>query len=1249
MSAVPIRFKRRKPENQGSEEVDTSLSSAFRYAIDQPLENMATTFQALGMKDWEKFMRDIVEEPENYESAAGRFINSQSPEWWKLNWEYFPRAIFEQAGQIAGSLATRAGGAAIGAAATRHPIGAVAGALLGPALFESVQIAGPVAMERAKNNNREEPNWDDWKGALGTAAFSGALNAVGIKNVGVLNDIGKGTLTQIGKQTAKAGVAEGLTEGAQGSLEQIGGSALTAQGLQFDPKAAVGEGLLGAGAGGGTQIGTQVGAKVVEDARTKDMQEGFFDIKNLFGKKKETPVTPPTPERFNIEERIAETQARTNQKIRDTLPGLSPIFDNLQDLDFVDTQIIRGTDQELNAQMFEREVLPDLKSSLESIAGDKGFDLTPEITNEVLRDVLTEVGTHPETYTQEAYDEYGDDEAFIIFDRDAVLSQANKVLLDAFDTTPRASNALPSGQFEINESRPLFNKIPGITMGLSGSSGPRQAAYSNETAPPLGAVNPQFDSSTINLLENSPKGPIDPVFMSHSPLWEHLQNVTKKPISAEDMMKNLFFDVRPTNESPTTKEHGTFKLVPSKKNPKKSNEIATQAIEARIGEFLLDRAGNGKKVTKDEVLKVLQDHRGRFTTTMLSDDGAFVEPDTYTTSTTPALEAWTEGKLAEFMEQEIKKSDILPEGYDMGAANAPTSPLPNGEDAFVNEMEDVVRPKVEERLEKALKSEGLAALLPFIPPEESFNRAVEPFEPKYADSYMYNYFKGNQSNFKKLGNTVEIGLKYDPRTAPNVERAVELTLRDGIDINNPVTTAFALQEANSKKDGDLAFMEPVDASHYWMGPGMLGWIRGGMYSHEDGARGLLLHEIQSHYHASAQAKQKMYRSHVRDASDMTKADKKQLRIGDKLMKAYQTLDAGNDVRQSNLALRVLGVAKNYTEDMLPGNSGRLVAETRVTPDYAFQTFRSGLGATTEGNFRQMMDELYEKTYAPQTKGLLKKQLLEKQPLQETAGYTFKEDAFLNDYVDGIVNRTQLAGQAQEAIQNLYTMPLIENGILDASASIELKEAAEKIMPMFSEARNVVADNLNNKAELFEALKPLATDMVANDSSLGTIYTMLKDGGETPEYDFPDFEQYASLKNMAKAEDVEEKNIIADAPLKKDFPQAMVQASISKILMNDPDANYLYIPNQGFGGAPQSVYKNAINEAKRISNQFDLEFKKVTEFRDGADNVEVYALEIGPLREKIILEGGFPGKMTGGLVEKATNQTFNLGDYGRRFI
>ena len=1204
---------------------------------------MATTFQALGMEGWEKFMRDIVEEPENYEVAAGEFINAQGE---GFNWEYFPRAIFEQAGQIAGSLATRAGGAAIGA--TAGPGGAVAGALLGPALFEAVQIAGPVALERAKNEGREEPNWEDWTGALGTAAASGVLNAVGIKNVGVLNNIGKGAIKQAGKQTAKAGVSEGLTEGAQGSLEQVGGSALTAQGLQFDPKAAVGEGLLGAGAGGGTQIGTQVGAKVIEDARTKDMQEGFFDIKNLFGKKKETPVTPPTPERFNIEERIAETQARRNEKIRKTLPGLSPIFDNLQDLDFVDTQIIRGTDQELNAERFEIEVLPTLQMDMENLARTEGFDLTPEITNEVIRDVLTEVGTHPGVYTQEAYDEYGDDEAFIQFDQNAVLNQANRLLLDAFDTTPRASNALPSGQFEIDEPRPLFNKIPGIAPEITEGTTVKQVLPSL-VSPPLGAVNPEFDSKTIDLLQNSPKGPIDPVFMSHSPLWEHLQNVTKKPISAKDMMKNLFFDVRSTEETPAAKEHGTFKIMRSKKNAKKSNEIATQAIEARIGEFLLDRAEKGKPVTKNEVLKVLQDHRGRFTTTMLSDDGAFVEPDEYKTSATPALKAWTEGKLAEFMEQEVKKSDVLPEGYDMGDANAPTSPLPNGEDAFVNEMEDVVQPKVKKRLKKELESEGVAALLPFMVEDSPTDRAIEPFAPVYSDGYMYSYFKNNQSDFKRLGNNIEIGLKYDPRTAPDVEKAVQATLREGIDIKNPIGTAYALQMGNTKKRNDLAFLKTADSAHYWMGPGMLGWIRGGMYSHKDGARGLLLHEIQSNYHALAQDpdKPKMYRSHVRDPSDMTKKQKKQLRIGDKLTKAYETIDAQANVQQSNLALRVLGVAKNYTEDMLPGNSGRLVAETRVSPSTAFQIFSGGLGPTTQGNFKNLMDQLQKKRYRPQIKDLFKRALLKNQPLEEIAGYTFKEDAFLNDYVDAHVNSYG------------HGRLLVEEGILDASATAELTAVLDKVQPMFKTATEVVVDSPWNKAELFETLKPLATDMVAKDPNLGTIYTMLKDGGETPQYNFPDFEEYKNLTNMVKAEGTEEKNILADAPLKKEFPQAMVQASISKILMSDPNANYLYIPRYGFGGAPDSVYKNAIKEADRISTQFNLELEPVTSFEveikdpvtrkmTKKDN-KVYALEIGPLREKIILEGGFPGKMTGGLVEKATNQTFNLGDYGRKFI
>ena len=1236
---------------------DTSLSSAFRYAIDQPLENMATTFQALGMEGWEKFMRDLVEEPENYEAAAGEFINAQGE---GFNWEYFPRAVFEQAGQIAGSLATRAGGAAIGA--TAGPGGAVAGALLGPALFEAVQIAGPVALERARNEGREEPNWEDWTGALGTAAASGALNAVGIKNVGVLNS----TIKQVGKATA----AEGLTEGVQGSLEQIGGTALTEAGLQFDTKAAVGEALLGAGAGGGTQVGAQTIGQIAPPVLDGTLGANrFLDIKNLFGKKKDTKETPteqPVPlTELSIEERIAQTRVESDQKIRRAFPELSAAFENPQDLAFVDNQIIQsnsyiGDNSDLSAFDLQA-LLPQIDDALANQAEFNDFDLTPEIRNEIIKQLANDVATHAETYAREDMDQFSDTGSVVSFDADKITDAANDLLFDYFGGAVKASNALPSGQFEIDEPRPLFNKLPGVVAGHDS----QLANDEFDVVPPLGAVIPEFDPKTVELLQNSPKGPIDPVFMSHSPVWAHLQNITKKPIAAEEMMKNLYFEIRPAQEAPGAREHGTFKPITTEA---KKNEIATQAIEARIGEFLLDRAKKGKSVTRDDVLKVLQDHRGRFTTTLLSEDGMFIDGSEYKTSATPALEAWTEGKLAELMEQEIKKSDILPEGYDMGAANRPTRPLPNGEDAFVNEMEDVVRPKVKEKLEKALKSEGLAALLPFMPKKAT--SALEPYKPKYPHYYMFDFFNRGEGNedFKLVGPAIEIGLKYDPRTAPIVEQAVQAELTESInDPEEKISVAKALQKANLQKTGDPAFIKQTDSSHYWMGPGMLGWIRGGLYSHEDGAIGLLLHEIQSKYHAVAQDPDdsQMYRSHVRDASDMTKEQKKLLLEGKKLLKAYEGIKDEANVDRARLVLKALGATKDYTDEDMPGDSWALIDSESVhqpMPGLANRLFTFSLPPITKGNLENSMKNLYETEYRPKLEKRLKEEILSEQPLQGIAGYTFEDnstlDAFVDDVVEGKVGSLRPLPSAQMFIQQ----PLVELGILDdAATKDELGEAAYKVDQLFTKfvLPDVARENEN---KLYKAIEPVAVDVVTNDVNIGQVYTMLtapKKGKAAN--NFPSSREYKALRTLARTENVEERNVIADAPLKKGFPQAMVQASISKILMTDPDVNHLYIPQYGHGGAPQSVYKNAIKEAKRISKQFEpnLEFKEVASFpveikdpvtKQGVTvNNKVYALEIGALREKVILEGGFPGKMTGGLVKKAVNQTFNLGDYGQKFI
>ena len=220
------------------------FTKALRYGLDQPTENIATTLDLLGYDDAAAGLQNLVDAPENYDSAAARFMN---PEGKGYNWRDLPLATVEQAGQLAGSIGLRAAGAGVGTVVGSPVLGAIL-AFGGPALFESIQIAGPVALERARNNGREEPNKEDWAGAMGTAGFSGVLNAIGVKGIPKLN-AALGTTGKTIAQTAGAGLREGVTEGLQGATEQVGSTALTDKGLTIDIKQAVGEGLLGSSAG----------------------------------------------------------------------------------------------------------------------------------------------------------------------------------------------------------------------------------------------------------------------------------------------------------------------------------------------------------------------------------------------------------------------------------------------------------------------------------------------------------------------------------------------------------------------------------------------------------------------------------------------------------------------------------------------------------------------------------------------------------------------------------------------------------------------------------------------------------------------------------------------------------------------------------------------------------------------------------------------------------------------------------------
>ena len=225
--------------------VDRSFTSAFQQGLDAPLENMATTARMLGAEGTADTLSGLTEAPQNYESAAGRFINPQEGDFTIGGYApgFLPRAAVEQAGQMAGSLATRAGGAAVGS--MFGPKGTVAGALAGPALFEFVQQLGPIAAERARNNGRAEPAWEDWTAAAGAAGVSGALNALGVSG-------GRGA------SFLNKTMREGVTETSQSVVEQTGSTAGTEAGLQIDPRQAIGEGIIGGTTAGGFDVAGRV-------------------------------------------------------------------------------------------------------------------------------------------------------------------------------------------------------------------------------------------------------------------------------------------------------------------------------------------------------------------------------------------------------------------------------------------------------------------------------------------------------------------------------------------------------------------------------------------------------------------------------------------------------------------------------------------------------------------------------------------------------------------------------------------------------------------------------------------------------------------------------------------------------------------------------------------------------------------------------------------------------------------------------
>ena len=526
------------------------FTKALRYGIDQPTENLATTLEALGFDAQAKATRGLVDAPENYESAAARFMN---PEGEGYNWRDLPLATVEQAGQLGGSLLSRAGGAAIGGAVTVNPLGAIVGGILGPGLFEAVQIAGPVALERARNNGREEPTGEDWLGALGTAGFSGVLNAIGVKNIGMLN-------STVGK-TLQAGVTEGITEGLQGVTEQVGSTALTDEGLNIDLKQAIGEGLLGTSAGTGVQ-GTIAVKQAIDNIglSLNTPEEAVETMDQTVNNPLETELFEPGIQEYEQQvtppDLLDEQNVQATQSDRDIFVETQENYIN----SFIDNHYTSGNQENMMDGPLEindrANVLMNVQDYIRA-----NFELydsrEPQNTPELIRQNLDSI-IQTEINTQARADSMNVD---VVGQRDTRFDTPGRTIQDVY------APADPAGPIRTREP-----KVPTWATARAG----------------------------ITSIETG----IDPVFMTQSVILGNDQAVLNnlpKTMTAADAMQKLGIKEQTDGN---WFEPSNQKMVP----------IANEAINTEVASFLKAKKDQKENVTREEIKAVMHDSISRHRT-----------------------------------------------------------------------------------------------------------------------------------------------------------------------------------------------------------------------------------------------------------------------------------------------------------------------------------------------------------------------------------------------------------------------------------------------------------------------------------------------------------------------------------------------------------------------------------------------------------------------------------------------------------
>jgi len=509
-----------------------------------------------------------------------------------------------------------------------------------------------------------------------------------------------------------------------------------------------------------------------------------------------------------------------------------------------------------------------------------------------------------------------------------------------------------------------------------------------------------------------------------------------------------------------------------------------------------------------------------------------------------------------------------------------------------------------------------------------------------------NVFHDHLSRFETIkteGENTRHGSSHKHQLPEMFEHIEDVELWTMYDARIPIT---------DNSDTSPYYNTMSDEMHNPHGQGTNFWVRGDVVENTNtGRTGLVLGETQSqvHEHGGDPDQTEVY---LRDVSREDEADITPIRNKiDTMRKATRKLAGeivANETRSEDSPplTETMGLKRaNYIAEVLTDSRDtNPVQETDLfIANKGYDRSIDSALREVSPKYKEEWQQVYDKYDEVRAKALRDLYITE-QPFAELYGITLKAEDFrpIKPASDSYF------GSRVGAIIGDVQNKLKETGNdLDADALTEPQAETVKkhTMSLYADSQDSARENYDKEQlALHKEYIPL----------LAQTYPTVRDVGLLAE-SFPTTEEITRLKEFDRTR--YDTPTVPNYPFPKNWPSMAVRTGVIEAI--DRNLDEVIVISKGYGGAPESVYKQDQKAARQIAQQVaEITGEDVNDLYSMVPDTEdspggpYFALDIRSLKELIKQKRwpGFKGYKKGGLVTKAqgAGYSMNYGDYGRSY-